>query len=1019
MPGLILKGNLTRKLGSFFPSPYIEKIIIEPDSIEVRASIMFTSDETEYFDELIEQLQDELYVYVALVFIESTSEQLKSKSISIFDPLAVKYQLNFGASSTVEYTSGATAPGLVSREILDIDIPGKDTGSWAGTLAPGGMVRVLPEEAEEEEAPETETITETEVSVDPTYNLIQISFSQFVKSEEEIRSEDGGLIVKYNLTDNFVFDNIETFIQGIKYIDVFSFTSVLDYDSINEDGTWPLFITGGSEPSPELTEDLSNLTLLQRSISDLSYEPLMIDGSVVPGTEIAYIDHAGDVYPDIPFKSLAGTFHKSEITSHDDLIESFRALIESGRNNTASAEDETLTAALDSISYVVETYGYYVDILLRLNDLRRTFPEKGQATTTGKLYNALSNKLAALNRTILSEDGLSKRQIRNSKIIDNTELYEVLEGWQEYDHSDYDTSGGQYDDGFIYPDLYMTRYGVWENSPTVDDDGVTEDEPAIVLNSGYFFFDYEKVMRTQTNISKVFNLVTFEKFFGTNMPNSCLKLEYLSLKRYRGSPGSAGTSLVGNRYLNFNQLSNYPEIDFINVSNPSTTDAYSENPVVLNSVDTYSYVVPRSFNIASSAGLLNSTLEHDYRLMGVEFEDYYDIAQTETIGYYLVAIKIDDHTHKIVQHVVESFYDNLNIDTEASLINYYEAASEQCSYNDFQGLFNSFFADAMLSKYADNMANAPWIRAPIIYAVHNDMVLNTFNGNKDEILEFAKKMINNIAPDTGTLEQLQNFYEKYEQFWNDVYGSGDFADTVDDMDSETLYFNQAFDITGNLYYSAAYDEEMRLRSEWVDFLTEQYNLILEYLQAWANEYDDQGALGTKQKYFRDVVYEWLFMDADGVVYEEPASAFSPYKILENDMTTPEGWVAYGGGSADLFGFRYIQEVAYDSNMDWDTSAYNRDSANGIGQVLSDMKNLAGLDICEFLKILLGDYTTSLGDSDDEGSFGDWDYNSGDDIYGNTRADRYETMKGYFQDAGVSAAICYGYLSETQDDLPEY
>jgi len=1006
MPGLILKGNLTRKLGSFFPSPYIEKIIIEPDSIEVRASIMLTSDETEYFDELIEQLQDELYVYVALMYDGTVSEQLKSKSISIFDPTAVKYQLNFGASSTVEYTSGATAPGTVSREILDIERPGKDTGHWAGTLAPGGMVRVLPEEAEEEEVPETETITETEVSVDPTYNLIQIPFSQFVKSEEEIRSEDGGLIVKYNLTDNFVFDNIETFIQGIKYIDVFSFTSVLDYDSINEDGTWPLFIAGGSEPSPELTEDLSNLTLLQRSISDLSYEPLMIDGSVVPGTEIAYIDHAGDVYPDIPFKSLAGTFHKSEITSHDDLIESFRALIESGRNDTTEAsEDETLMAALDSISYVVETYGYYVDILLRLNDLRRTFPEKGQATVTGKLYNSLSNKLAALNRTILSEDGLSKRQIRNSKIIDNTELYEVLEGWQEYDHSDYDTSGGQYDDGFIYPDLYMTRYGVWENSPTVDDDGVTEDEPAIVLNSGYFFFDYEKVMRTQTNISKVFNLVTFEKFFGTNMTNSCLKLEYLEFDRWLGNPEYGIPYMLAHKQINFNQLSNYPEIE--NEVVEASLDPQSANPVVLNSVDTYSYVVPRSFNIASSAGLLNSTIEHDYRLMAIEFEDYGD---HDALGWgdsvYTVEIKVDDHTHKIVQHVVESFYDNLNIDTEASLINYYEAASEQCSYNDFQGLFNSFFADAMLSRYADNMANAPWIRAPIIYAVHNDMVLNTFNGNKDEILEFAKKMINNIAPDTGTLEQLQNFYEKYEQFWNDVYGSGDFADTVDDMDSETLYFNQLFDITGNLYYSAAYDEEMRLRSEWVDFLTEQYNLILEYLQAWANEYDDAGALDWRIKRdIRDIIFEWLYKSPDG--YPERDTHMLVW--FDGVISAPSGYP-----EADTpFGFRYIQEVASDSNQNFEEAAYIRDSANGIGQVLSDMKNLAGLDICEFSKILLGDYWQSrnLGDKDNKGSFGDWDTNSGDDVYGNTRADRFETMEGYFDEAGAPTGLCYAHIDE--------
>ena len=408
--------------------------------------------------------------------------------------------------------------------------------------------------------------------------------------------------------------------------------------------------------------------------------------------------------------------------------------------------------------------------------------------------------------------------------------------------------------------------------------------------------------------------------------------------------------------------------------------------------------------------------------MGVEFEDYYDIAQTETIGYYLAAIKVDDHTHKIVQHITESFYDNLNIDMEDSLFNYYEAASEQCSFNDFQGLFNSFFTDAMLSKYADNMSSAPWIRAPIIYAVHNDMVLNTFNGNKDEILEFAKKIINNIAPDTGTLEQLQNFYEKYEQFWNDIYGSGDFADTVSDMDSETLYFNQAFDITGNLYYSAAYDEEMRLRSEWVEFLTEQYNLILEYLQAWENDYDDLGSLdGTTRRDMRDIIFEWLYMSPDG--YPERDTEMLIW--FDGVLTAPPGWDKDDDGNIIVgsdtpFGFRYIQEVAYDSNMDWDTRAYNRDSANGISEVLSDMKNLAGLDICEFLKILLGDYTgVRPRNKTDQGSYGDWSGSSGDDVYGNTREDRFEIMEDYFEEAGVSTARCYGYVSEAQDDLPEY
>jgi hypothetical protein len=226
------------------------------------------------------------------------------------------------------------------------------------------------------------------------------------------------------------------------------------------------------------------------------------------------------------------------------------------------------------------------------------------------------------------------------------------------------------------------------------------------------------------------------------------------------------------------------------------------------------------------------------------------------------------------------------------------------------------------------------------------------------------------------------------------------------MDSETLYFNQLFDITGNLYYSAAYDEEMRLRSEWVDFLTEQYNLILEYLQAWANEYDDAGALDWRIKRdIRDIIFEWLYKSPDG--YPERDTHMLVW--FDGVISAPSGYP-----EADTpFGFRYIQEVASDSNQNFEEAAYIRDSANGIGQVLSDMKNLAGLDICEFSKILLGDYWQSrnLGDKDNKGSFGDWDTNSGDDVYGNTRADRFETMEGYFDEAGAPTGLCYAHIDE--------
>ena len=50
MSGLVLEGNIIERLGKYFPAPYIERIIVNYNSIQVSVSMMFQTDETEYFD---------------------------------------------------------------------------------------------------------------------------------------------------------------------------------------------------------------------------------------------------------------------------------------------------------------------------------------------------------------------------------------------------------------------------------------------------------------------------------------------------------------------------------------------------------------------------------------------------------------------------------------------------------------------------------------------------------------------------------------------------------------------------------------------------------------------------------------------------------------------------------------------------------------------------------------------------------------------------------------------------------
>ena len=416
MSGLILKGDLIDRLGVYFPAPYIEKIVANYDSIEVRVSMMFKSDETEYFDELIAQLQEELYVYVALIYTTDVIANVLNKDISIFDSSAVKYTLNICGDITS--TSGATAPGTVTTEILDLGTFSKFSGpssvgpsaatgfgssAYAGRgITPSGM-GVISFGSEE-----------TDSAIPCTYNLIQIPFADFVKSSETIYDEGDNLIVRYDLNteDVAIFEEIQSWItitQGGVDVTVFAFSSIIDYDTTNE-GKY------NGELSDAMAAKLANPTLIAREVSDLSYEPLFVEGKIVSGTETTYVDGSDILYDGVPWKALDGVYHKSTTAPHATVIDAYMELVDGALNPETQDTpiDPAIQSAVESLGYIVSTYGNVPNLLLKINDFRRSFPEKSSATAGGQFYNMLTAKLAEFNSLVKLADPVFKRRIRRN-----------------------------------------------------------------------------------------------------------------------------------------------------------------------------------------------------------------------------------------------------------------------------------------------------------------------------------------------------------------------------------------------------------------------------------------------------------------------------------------------------------------------------------------------------------------------------------------------------------------------------
>jgi hypothetical protein len=223
----------------------------------------------------------------------------------------------------------------------------------------------------------------------------------------------------------------------------------------------------------------------------------------------------------------------------------------------------------------------------------------------------------------------------------------------------------------------------------------------------------------------------------------------------------------------------------------------------------FSYIIPRNFDIVNTVGL------GTYRLLGYEFQDFYsadyglggqtgaangswgtdgedtdvltiadiaeDAAGDVTGGgasgeFYIFKTKIKDRTLRITTALTESYQA-----AQEAFQDYLELAEEHCSYNNVDGNFNAFFSTGMKEAYGENNPETPWVRAPVIYNLHRDLLFNQFDGDKEEMIEDARQIVDKINPETGRLEDVQQFKYDIDKLFNDFYGaSGAVAEVIQD-----------------------------------------------------------------------------------------------------------------------------------------------------------------------------------------------------------------------------------------------
>ena len=468
---------------------------------------------------------------------------------------------------------------------------------------------------------------------------------------------------------------------------------------------------------------------------------------------IIYEDSIGLPYESIPLQSVQKDYYKTTDSFREDLKKQIDDLVAS----YGEIEDQQLQSFLDSISYVSETQNRGVEFIVELDKIRNSFPSRTSTSPLGILYNRLKTIIFSANDALILGESLQKKIVPNTKLVDMRGIFLVeTPEWSRREEASYvprvDDTGN-----IIYPYALMERQQI--ETPKIAelstgesrlyDAGSGLKEPNFDVTSifGYFFFDYEKALHKKSNISQIYDVQKLLNIFGNNVLDTYFRFERTELRKFYGNNEFRRIVTAYADALPLTQLfvpSAPDSVDRLVYYEPEGQQDFTEIP----------YVVPRAFETVD--GL------EDYRLIAFEFQDFEPSTDSEISGQsYRFNVFVDDNTLDFYEMLTDQFETQIQ-----RLKEYLEFAEDFCSYNNIDNRFNDFFAQGVDEYFGDRK---PWQVVPKLYTIHVDLVRDRFSGIRSSMARYSEEQINLISPQNGTLEQLRDFTQTVEEFYNNYY----------------------------------------------------------------------------------------------------------------------------------------------------------------------------------------------------------------------------------------------------------
>lgn len=525
--------------------------------------------------------------------------------------------------------------------------------------------------------------------------------------------------------------------------------------------------------------------MYENQTSDLIFEKVLdSDRKITKDLVIAFLEQNGNFYYQPPLMSLSKRYHKTDEYGHKQLIKQFTDVL---RNYSTDESDELLT--------VLNTQSSNPRLLVILKNKIDNFTDKSPATATGRLYTQMASNIVLADSFISRQEVVTKRQFTNSKIQDfRNALLPNLE--KKESNSFYYAIRSR--DGDYLPKPLISRNLIPVYKTDSDLNISLDPAPSDISNyfvietSGYYFFDYEKALNYQSEISKFLNPYNIEQIFGKGSLANYYKFDTCRMTKkplnYIGLPNINRQKTYLLEYFNnsIQQLDLDPEVNFhlLEGSEGKVRSLTTAGINIFrlefspdNSQKFYSTLMQRGFDsFAQLKGYRLSLFElKDYQRSSNNENSIIDGLESINLNF---TVNIEDSTMKFYDtHIRQKIFSLLE-----GIERYYNFASDFCSFNNIDGNFNDFFVENVKNQFFQPF---PWMEAPFYYYAFSQLIGASINraGQRkrkgilldlESIRQTAIDRRRSILPETGNLDSLQSFYRDLrnlvEQYFTKNHG---------------------------------------------------------------------------------------------------------------------------------------------------------------------------------------------------------------------------------------------------------